>query len=342
MTLYSKIEKLNKQLSLTHSDSFGLASGKIGLSLYFYQLSRLENNREYEKLAEKYLNETVSAIGTVQQVDIKSGLAGIGLSIDYLVKNNFVNGNINSILKEIDDYLFRTLSTSKHYEQLDASTLIQFLYYFYVRLQDQKQGSENEYLFKELCVKTINNIYVKIEQVPFGRRLVYNVEQELPLFLYVLSRIRSLDFYNIRIDNILSELSPIVLSTIPILHSNKLYLLWAMHAVCKQTKINGWNEHIELLKRELNLEEIVSTELKNRNIFFYDGAVSIFLLTEAVKKELENTVCKFQQKLIEKIEQSEVWKLFEADLQYFAAHSRLLYGFCGVALLLATYKKRDL
>ena len=341
MILYDKIQDLNKQLSLnTNDNSFGLAFGKTGLSLCFYQLSRLENNKEYEKLAEKYLVEVMEGIDKVKEVDIKSGLSGIGLGINYLVKTDFVSGNVNSVLAEIDDYLFKTLSTSKHTEQADALTLIQLLYYFYVRLQDQKQGSENEYLFREICIKTINSIHTKIEKTPFGGRLAYNVEQELPLFLYVLSKIHSLNFYNVRIAHILKELSFVVLSTFPILHSNRLYLLWAMMTVYEQIKINGWSEHIELLKRELNLDEIVTTELKNRNVFFSDGATSIFLLTEEVKKLLgEDVVYMFQQRLIEKIEQSEVWHLLETDPQYFNRHRGLYNGFCGTVLLLMTYKK---
>jgi hypothetical protein len=212
-----------------------------------------------------------------------------------------------------------------------------------VRLQDQKHGSENEFLFQEICIKTINTIHAKIEKTPFGSRLAYSVEQELPLFLYILSRIHSLNFYNIRIINILKELSPVILSSIPLLHCNKLYLLWAMSAVCEQINITGWNEHIELLKQELNLEEIVCSELKNRNIFFNNGATSIFLLAEVLKNQLgEEVVCTFQQKLLEKIEQSEVWSLLETDSQYFGMRSGLYDGFCGVTLLLTTYMNKVL
>ncbi|MDR1227130.1 MAG: hypothetical protein LBK47_09585 [Prevotellaceae bacterium] len=318
-------------------------SNKISVSLYFYQLSHFEHNKEYEKLAEKYLEDVFSEIHTVREVDIKNGLSGIGLGINYLVKNNFVSGNINIILQEIDNYLFKVMSVPQYHESANTFSMIQVLYYFYVRLKDQKKDNENEYLFQELCVKTINNIYSKIGKALIGNRLAYNVESELPLFLYVLSKISILNIYNVRITNILNELSPIVLSTIPMLHCNKLYLLWSMSAIYEQIKISGWNAHIELLIRELNLDEIVNTELKNRNIFFNDGATSIFLLAENVKKHLgEEIVYDFQRKLLKKIEQSEVWYLLKTDLQYFSTHNNLYDGFCGVVLLLMSYKKNDL
>jgi hypothetical protein len=101
----------------------------------------------------------------------------------------------------------------------------------------------------------------------------------------------------------------------------------------------GWDKHIELLKRELDLDEIMNNELKDRNIFFMDGATSIFLLTESIKKDLgDEKVFVFQQKILEKIEQSEVWHLLETVSEYFKIHNGLYNGFLGAALLLIKYK----
>lgn len=333
------MNKMHKQNFITILQQIppSFVSGKMSAVLYFYQLSRLENNNEYKKIADKYIDEVFSGIGLIKDIDIKNGVSGIGLAIHYLIKNNFVSGNINTILQEIDDTLFKTVSVDKHCELLTTLSLIQVLYYFYVRLQDQQKDSENEYLFRELCIKIINNIYQKLDKTELNNRLVYNVEYELPLFLYVLSKIYTLDFYNVRIVNILKELSPLILSNFPILHSNKLYILWAMTTVNKHVEIVGWQTHIELLQRELNLEIIVTEELKNRNIFFNDGVTSLFLLAEKLRKQLkEKNVCAFQQKLLVKIEQSEAWHLLETDPNMYLG---LYDGFCGVALLLMKYRK---
>jgi hypothetical protein len=118
MTRYNQVESFNKQLSL---NSFDLVSRKIDLSLYFFQLSRLENNEECEKFAEKYLNETLSTVDTVKEVNIKNGLSGIGLGINHLVKNGFVNGNINTILEDIDNYLFKTSAVALIFNTLQHS-----------------------------------------------------------------------------------------------------------------------------------------------------------------------------------------------------------------------------
>jgi hypothetical protein len=178
-----------------------------------------------------------------------------------------------------------------------------------------------------------------LEKTQLNGRLVYDAAYELPLFLYVLSRISRFGFYNVRIANILRELSPTVLSIIPTLHANRLFLLWGMSSVNEELKPEGWNEHIRLLIRELNLERIINSELCNLNVYFSDGVVSLFLLAENAKELLgEESVCRFQKSLIAKIEQSEVWEMLQTDDRYFGERMGLWDGYCGIASLINANK----
>ncbi|MBF0576026.1 lanthionine synthetase LanC family protein [Dysgonomonas sp. GY617] len=83
-------DTLNKKLiaSLNSENNLGLATGKMGYCLYFYVLSRKLNNKEYQDTAEKLLDEIFDNIQMVSGIDVKNGLAGIGLGIDYLIKNS--------------------------------------------------------------------------------------------------------------------------------------------------------------------------------------------------------------------------------------------------------------
>jgi len=151
----------------------------------------------------------------------------------------------------------------------------------------------------------------------------------------VLNRISRFGFYNVRIANILRELSHIVLSIIPALHANRLFLLWGMSSINEEMKPEGWNEHIRLLMRELDVEKIINSELHDRNVYFSDGAVSLFLLAKKVKEQLgEEAVCGFQKSLLSKIEQSEVWELLQQADCYFDERKGLYEGYCGFSLLL--------
>ena len=331
-------EKLIASLEKSRTKYYDLGSGIMGFSIYFYCLSRLKSEKAYEKMAKRLLESVFENISTIQTIDLRTGYAGIGLGLDFLIKNNYVKGNVNTILPDIDDFIFRQLSFPKYYDSLDALTMIEALYYFSIRLASQKKGSETEYLFREIMIKTINNAYQKLEKTRLNERLVYDVTYELPLFLYVLSRISRFGFYNVRIANIVRELSPIVLSAIPRFHANRLFLLWGMSAIDETMRPEGWNKHIRFLMQEsLDVDKIVNSELCGRNVYFFDGAVSLFLLAEELEKELgEDTVARFQKDLLAKIEQSEVWELLQTDSYYFEDRKGLYGGFCGLSLLVRT------
>ena len=41
-------------------------------------------------------------------IAVEDGLAGIGLGVTYLIKNGFVEGDINELLEEIDNEIYRS------------------------------------------------------------------------------------------------------------------------------------------------------------------------------------------------------------------------------------------
>jgi lantibiotic modifying enzyme len=91
----------------------GLGYGKMGLCVHFYRLARSESNEKYGKIAERLLDEVFEDIGTVKLIDIENGLAGIGLGISYLIRNGYVQGDENHILRDVDDEIFKQISSPK-------------------------------------------------------------------------------------------------------------------------------------------------------------------------------------------------------------------------------------
>lgn len=323
--------------------SLGLADGKMGFCIYFYVSGRNERNREYEAVAEKLLDDIFENIDAVNSIDVKNGLAGIGLGVDYLIKNNYVKGNINVILKDIDDVIFRNLSYSKYYEKIELLSLIHILYYLCIRLESQKQGCENEYLFRELIIQTINILYERIDLSFYEEPFAYNIDYPLPQLLFVLSKIYSLDFYNYRLIKIIEELSYKVLSTFPILHSNRLYLLWGMGALNRLIKNKQWEKYTCLLKNQIDIETLLNQELRNKNIYFNEGITSIYYLINSLSnyfsREESDTI---RKQTVAKINSSEVWNSLKDNPQYFESHTGLYNGFTGVSLLLQHLKSSNL
>jgi len=59
-----------------------LFNGKMGLSIYFYQLSKIESNPVYQTIAEQLLDEIMLRdLSSNHPIDVENGLAGIGLGV---------------------------------------------------------------------------------------------------------------------------------------------------------------------------------------------------------------------------------------------------------------------
>ena len=313
----------------------GLTNGRMGICIYFYYLNSIYNNNSYKELADRLIDEVFENVDLIKTIDVKNGLAGIGLGIDYLIKNNYVKGNVNIILSDVDDIIFKNLSYSKYYEKIDSLSLTHILYYLSIRLENQIQDSKTEYLYKELVIDTVNNLYERLSSNFYEEPLAYNTDYLLPQLLFVLGKLYHFDFYNYRLNKIIEELSYKVLSIYPILHSNRLYLLWGMDYLNKQTKDEYWDKPISLLKDNIDLNHILSYELRNKNILFNDGLASICYFINKLTSYFDNKELElFRGQAISKIENSQLWMFLNDNQQYFEKYIGLYNGFPSAILTL--------
>jgi lantibiotic modifying enzyme len=118
--------------------SLGLMRGKMGYSIFFYHASKFTNNEQYINVADRLLDSVCKGVNERYTSDIVNGLAGIGLGIDYLIKQKYIDGNINDVLEKIDIPIFKTISFQENKLPLDFRLKIQLLYYCCIRLKDQK------------------------------------------------------------------------------------------------------------------------------------------------------------------------------------------------------------
>ena len=76
------------------------------------------------------------------ELTVEEGLCGVALGLDYIVKKQFVDGDINDLLSGIDDLLFKKLVFGNMESRYSLSQLIHFLYYIYKRLEIQTNDNE--------------------------------------------------------------------------------------------------------------------------------------------------------------------------------------------------------
>jgi len=332
------LEHLNKNLiSSIENDSMGISYGKMGYCIYLFEVSRITNNKLFEYEAIKIINEIVSKTSDIKSISFQNGAIGIGIGIDYLVKNEFVTGNINNLLNSIDNLMFKQLSYSEIYNSIDFTTLIHALYYLDIRYKSQKNGSESWMLTKDLIIHVINILYEKISNEHFETPLAFSIDYVLPQLLYIIGKLFNLNVYNNKLTIMINELTPYIASTLPLLNSCKLYLLWGISSVCKQVQMQGLNYYKDLLIRETNVNIIINSEV-NDNIYFYDGLTAIYYLLYTLKTNFSITDYESYQKLIiHKIQSSHLWEPLLKDSRYFN-NNKGLWGFCGASLLLYRYQ----
>lgn len=328
--------EFNHQLTLIQNDKdipLGLFYGKMGLCIYFYHLGRIEGDEKYTKVAEQLIDDIFAEIAAVSTIDLESGLSGIGVGISYLIKMGYVEGEENVILRDIDNEIFKRVS----FKKLDDNVpiLIQVLFYIYIRKQSLL--GEQEYLFNELTIHIINNLHAKIEYILKDDTLSFDLNANLPLFLFVLGKIYALDICRCKIIKIIHEITPFLLSKYGFLNSKRLHLLWGIDNINTYIKDKYLTEYSALLAKQINFDDLFN-EFRNKNVFMKNGISGICLLMLSLSKnEKQNLDANaFYIKALERIEKSLVWESF-SNTEYLKNHIGLS-GYCGVNIIMHIIK----
>ncbi|GAB6120108.1 MAG: hypothetical protein LBT43_05745 [Prevotella sp.] len=335
-------KKLHEELleSFKFNPSLGLAHGKMGICIYFYILSRQQNKMEYRQIAKQILEEINDNLNQGMNIDLESGLAGIALGIRYLILEGYEPGDVNDILEEIDDQIYKSLSNIlldvQTMPYLNGSTNIQLLYYLYLRLVDLKPDSDNTFLFERLIIKLINLLGDEISDDFFKEAPGYSLyHYHLPFLLYTFNNLLKLNIYNSKINTLLSATINKILSHRPVLHSNKLYLLWGALSIRSHINSIEWDNYFLDLGHQIDIEYLITKELKDKDIFFSNGIASIYALLIKINEmkslmQIQFDVNSFQNK----ITKSEAWKSLLEKPAFFKIHKGLFNGFPGTILML--------
>lgn len=312
--------------------NLSLANGKIGVIIYLYYIAKTQSKRQLLVLANRLLYELLNEINTVKHININSGLAGIGLSIDYLISNNYIKRNVNSVLNDVDDFLFQILTQSQDFMHYGRNFKVELLYYFVIRLKHQPKGSDGEYLIRELIIDTLNQVYVEMDDCIFTETLIFKMDNPLFLFLISLGEILYYEFYTERVCKILYEISYKLLSLFPIYHYNRLLLLYALRNICKHINIEAFTIHQKLLADSICYSKIANNELKGKDIYYNSGLSGIICLAKQIDNyPLSNLYYDFRLLYLKKIKESGELDRLLSDDDYFQSKFGFFDGYCGLA-----------
>ena len=323
-----RIKRLNEKIdAFAHeTSSLNIETGKMGICLYFFMLADSLKNEQYQQWAEKLLDEIYARLQDIS-LNAVPELIQISIGIDFLLKQKCVEGNINRVLDDIDIVLFRRMTLSNNQQKLthEIPEYLYILYYLYLRLEQQKPNTNNRFLMEELTIKAFNDVYASLNNDFYDEPILFNLDYKLPPFLFVLSKIHSLDFYNYRINEIIKEIAGLIQSRIPVLHANRLYLLWGLIHLKQATGFTFWDEQINLIYQSIDVSKIIKHELRNKQLFIKDGIAGIYLLLSFLE-EIDCKISYDPEILRKRILNSDIWKeSTQQPLAFISGMSGLLW-----------------
>lgn len=303
----------------------GLFAGRMGICLYLFHTEQAD--KAHECLQSIY-KELPAMNGNIP---VKGGLCGIGIAIHHLIQRGFIRGDVNVVLQEIDNRVFQQLAYERHSKEYGLTSLIHILYYLTLRWQEQNEGNDAEYIFKGLITQTVNDIYRRIDSQTIYEPLHYSLDYALPQVLFIMDHLLSLNLCRQRIERMMRELSPVILSTIPRIQANRLYLLCGMkalssHGICTEE----WDKHASILLYNININYILTKEMGCKSIYINNGVSSLYFLIEQVNEYIEE-IDKYRNQVMELIDNSPEWNLLAGNKAYLRSHLGLYNGICGVA-----------
>lgn len=169
-------DKIVNRLILNSSNlnNLGLYHGKMGIVLYFYQYAIYSKENIYKIYAEELLEEIFNEIDISISIYMENGLCGIGWAIEYLVQNNFICGNTNEILIDIDNEIMK-LNVSRISNFSIENGLGGIFLYILTRLTSPSRG-RGALPFDDIFLDSLKN------QIKFYK----NTENRDPILEYIL------------------------------------------------------------------------------------------------------------------------------------------------------------
>lgn len=92
-------------MNASQINDLGLYHGKMGIVLFFAHYARYTGKSIYERIAADILDDLYEKINTGLLINFEAGLCGICWGIEYLLQNEFMKGDSDDILGDIDQII---------------------------------------------------------------------------------------------------------------------------------------------------------------------------------------------------------------------------------------------
>lgn len=334
METETKYESL-LQKTLKQTETIGLLEGKMGACVYYFMMGGKDPLSPMTQKGEALLADILRSMHGTRELSVAAGITGVALGVTYLIKNKYVEGCLNEILEDVDNFVYRSLCYSK--DDRDGNyynvPLIDILAYQLQRYKDLEEGYRKE-LAKEMLIILFNQIYIQREPDFYHEPLPFNLKNQVCIYLWELVELYRLGIERERILHIFHEMKYFLFAQCPILHSNRLFLAVAAALVGKTVADEDWLQFSTGMIQRIDFDRIWHEEMGEKSIFSLNGVAGIALLTMLYnhikeEKELDINLEQIKQRMLA----SSMWDKLENDHAFFFTQFSL-NGYCGICLFL--------
>ena len=323
----------------------GLFTGKSGQIIFLYHLFQKTNDKHIKKHADSLLTEMYNSVkrkGKSGVPNFDDGLAGIGWSLNYLVENKICEGNIDDILKDIDDVIFKVLNEEDAPYYLNV--LIGYLIYEISRISNKKGGNITTKINQELFIKIIN----KIDEVApnefqnIGKEYVFDLFWPFPVLILALNKALDYDIFNDKILIMIDQWMYYLNTHLPGMNCHRLSLALSLYHLNSKLMRKDIDRLIHLLLFSIDFD-IFYKEVDHNLFNIQSGWYGIVFLLHHAKKIFNagypnyDMLEPFRRKIIDLCKaqsESEIISGFKTFMEKnIAIHYGLTSGLSGIGLL---------
>lgn len=165
----------------------GLLKGDMGVCIYYFVSGRMRNDSHMTQLGNASLKRIMSKMGQNKKLFIEDGVVGIAIGISFLLKYKYVEGDVNDVLQDIDDYIYKGACVVLENETAPDTKLptLDILIFYIVRYIDVKAPVRKRF-YGKLIEHLFNHIYIHRQDSFYQESYPFRLKKDSYLFLCVL------------------------------------------------------------------------------------------------------------------------------------------------------------
>ena len=152
-------------LNGTITDCPGLVHGKTGIAVFFFTYAQYADKELFEDYAMDLITEIHSQIHNKSLADYERGIAGIGVGVNYLIQNEFLAPEGNT-LRDFDELMYRAVMYEPWQNFSFYEGLVGYGRYWITRLNHQAASEKA----KECLDRILELIEEKLLIIPIAEQ----------------------------------------------------------------------------------------------------------------------------------------------------------------------------